>query len=252
MVKKALTANVETYCQTWDWNLTPLCLQNTTGTLANNYIILNPSSSTSGLGYTINRGSGSAQMIGDKIRTKRLMLKYVLSTNQTYNATTNPFPGRPIYVRFYLYKWKKQPLNDPQVTNICGFGANANFFEQGTSDIGFEGDLSDLNKDVNSNQYTFLKQYTFKLGSSIPYQGTLNIGSPAYNYANNDFKYSYFGKLNLTKYIDKNLSRDDNGDWMNTYLILLCSFWYADGALASNVTAPFTFRPEVDLFYTDA
>jgi len=252
MIKRIVGRGIETQSQSWSWILTPLSLQNTTGTLANNYMILNPSSSTSGLGYTINRGTGSGQMVGDKISVKRVMFNYVLSLDPGYNATTNPNPGRAMFVRFYFYTWKRQPLNDPQTNVICGTGPAAQFFEIGTDDIGFISGLEDLNQSVNTDQFRLFKTKTFKLGNAIPYNGASGIGVPTYPWSNNDFKMSAFGKINITKMFRKTLTRDDDGVWMDPYIICLVQWVYADGLRPTNITVPLKLTAEVDLHYKDA
>lgn len=251
IVRKELAKQSEVKMQSWDWTLTPLSLQSTTGTLTNNYMILNPSSSTSGMGYTINRGTGSGQMVGDKIHLKRAELKYVISVAPTYNATTNPLPGKPAYLRLYFYRWKRQPLNDPQVTNICGNGVNANFLEIGTSDIGFGGLLEDMNQKINRDQYTYLGHRTFKVGNQIPANVPLGVGNPLYTFSNNDFKQSFFGTMNISKYFPKTMTRDDNGDWMDPYLIGLFQWVNADNTRATNVDARIICECHVDVEYTD-
>ena len=250
IVKKALSRNVEKKMQTWDWQLTPLCLQSTTGTLTNNYIVLNPSNS-SGNTISISRGTGSGQMISDKIRLANATLKYVI-TQQPYNATTNPLNGKPLYLRAYFYKYKKAPQNDPQVSNICGSSISANFFELGTSDIGFSGTLQDLNQVINRNSYIYLGHRTFKLGNQVQANTTLGVGSPIYAQSNNDFKMSVFGKMNITKMLPKNMTRDDNQVWQDDYVIMMLQYCYADGTLASNVSAPLQCNFHLDLAFTDA
>lgn len=251
IVRQVLSRTIEKKLQTYDWTLTPLSLQNTTGNLGNNYIVLNPSNS-SGNSFSISRGTGSGQMIGDKIRTKNALLKYVI-TQQPYNATTNPLNGKPLFFRIYFYKYKKAPQNDPQVTNICGNGVNANFFELGASqDIGFVGNLTDLNQIINTDSYTYLGHRTFKLGNQVQPNTTLGVGSPIYAQSNNDFKMAVFGKLNITKYMPKICSRDDSGVWQNDYVIMMCQYVYADGTTATNVSAPLQCQFHLEFSYTDA
>lgn len=248
VVKKVLSRTTETKCQTYDWSLTPLCLQQTTGTLNNNYVVINPSNAT-GNTIGINRGTGSGQMIGDKIRLKSAVLDYVI-TLTGYNATTNPQP-MPVYLRAYIYKYKKAPQNDPQVTNICGSGINANFFEIGTSDIGFQGTLIDLNQKLNSDAYTYYGHRTWKLGNMISAAGA-TPGSPVYSYSNNDFKMSSFGKWNVSRYLPKIMSRDDNGVWQNDYVVIMFQVVSALGGLLSNVNTQVNVQLNMDLKYTDA
>lgn len=248
VVKKVLSKTIETKVQVMDWVLNPLCLQNTTATLGGNYVVLNPSNATLGA-YTINRGTGSGQMIGDRIRLKSAVLDYVV-TLHPFNATTNTQP-RPAYLRAFIYKNKKAPQNDPQVTNICGNGVNANFFEIGTSDIGFVGTLTDLNQKINNDAYTYYAHRTWKLGNSVPQAGTNNT-TPIYTYANNDFKMSVVGKWNVTRHLPKIMRRDDNGVWQDDYIILLFQVMSADGVLLANSQQLINIQLSIDLKYTDA
>lgn len=250
IVRSVLARNEEQKMQTMDWLLTPLCLQSGTGTLTNNYVILNPSNATAGA-YSINRGTGSGQMVGDNIRMKSCVLKYVITQN-IWNATTNPLNGKPLYLRMFIYRSKKAPQNDPQVTNLCGSGVNANFFELGTSDIGFSGTVQDMNQIINKDSYVYLAHKTWKLGNSIEPNTTAGVGSPLYAQSNNDFKMSAFGKYNVTRLLSKKANRDDAGVWQDNYVICLFQYVYADGTLATNVTAPLTLNLHLEYKYTDA
>lgn len=248
IVKRVLANQSETKVQVMDWTLNPLCLQNATATLGGNYVVLNPSNATLG-SYTINRGTGSGQMVGDRIRLKSAVLEYVL-TLTPFNATSNTQP-RPVYLRAFIYKYKKSPQNDPQVTNICGNGVNANLFDIGTSDIGFVGTLTDLNQRLNTDAYTYYAHRTWKLGNSIPVAGVNNT-TPLYTYANNDFKMSVVGKWNVTKYLPKIMERDDGGVWQDDYIILMFQVLSADNALIASAQQLVRADISIDLKYTDA
>lgn len=250
IVRSVLSRNEEIKMQTWDWSLTPLCLQSTTGTLTNNYVVLNPSNATAG-GWTINRGTGSGQMVGDKLKLKNCLLKYTITQN-AYNATTNPLNGKPLFLRMYFYRSRKSPQNDPTVATLCGSSASANFFELGTSDIGFSGNVSDLNQVINKDSYRYLGHKTFKLGNAIEANTTLGVGSPIYAQSNNDFKMCAFGKYNVTRILNKTASRDDGGNWQDDYTFCLFQYVYADGTLAGNVSAPLTINLHLEYKYTDA
>lgn len=250
IVRSVLARNEETKMQTWDWLLTPLCLQSGTGTLTNNYVVLNPSNATSG-GWTINRGTGSGQMVGDKMNLKSCVLKYTI-TQQPYNATTNPLNGKPLFLRMYFYRSKKTPQNDPTVATICGSGVSANFFDIGTSDIGFSGTVQDLNQRINNDSYRYLGHKTFKLGNAVEPNTTIGVGSPIYAQSNNDFKMCAFGRYNVTKILKKTATRDDGGNWQDDYTFCLFQYVYADGTLAGNVYAPLLLNLHVEYKYTDA
>ena len=47
-------------------------------------------------------------------------------------------------------------------------------------------------------------------------------------------------------------SRDDSGVWQNDYVIMMLQYVYADGTLATNVSAPIKCEFHLDFSYTDA
>lgn len=249
IVRRVLSNNDETKMQLWSWTINPLCLQSATATLQHNYIVLNPSNATYG-SYTINRGTGSSEMIGNKIRLKSCFMNFVITLN-AYNATTNP-QMKPTYVRAYIFRYKKAPQNDPQVTNVCGTGASANFFDVGTSDIGFVGTLEDLNNKMNTDAYTYLGSRTWKLGNAIP-QATSNNATPLYTFANNDFKMSAFGRWNVARYMPKTMIREDGvGTWMDPYCVCMFQVIAADGSTYGSGVQPIKLNINLTLNYTDA
>lgn len=247
IVRRIINDDTETKQQVMDWTLNPLCLQNTTSGLGGNYVVLNPSNATLG-SYTINRGVGSGQMSGDKIRVKSAIMNYVIIFNN-YNASSNT-QLKPTYVRAFIYKYKKAPLNDPQVGNICGTGINANFFELGTSDVGFIGNLEDLNQRMNRDAYTYYSHKTWKIGPMIAPSGATQ--TPVYTYSNNDFKYSVFGKWNVTKFLPKILTRDDDGVWMDPYVVCMFQILSADGTTLGSTQQPIKVDLSLQLKYTDS
>jgi len=217
VVKQVLNNVAETKKQVMSWSRDPLSLRSGVVTMSNNYVVLNPSEATYGA-YTINRGDGDGMMTGDKVKVKSAKLSFVLTPNM-FNASSNTQP-RPFYLRAYLYKNKKAPQNDPQVNNICGAGIDANFFELGTTDIGFNGTLEDMNLKINRQCYTYYASKTYKLGNSVPPAG-INNTTPNNTYSNNEFKLTAFGVWDVTKFFPKTLERSNDGKWQDDYLILL-------------------------------
>lgn len=250
VVNRVLSKKIETQMETTSWNLTPLCLQNTTGTLANNVVVLNPSNASIG-GWSLAQGTEDNDMKGAKVQMKSCNIKYVI-TLEPYNATTNPLNGKPCLLRYYIFKNKKIPQNDLAVTNICGNGVNANVFEAGNSNIGFIGNLEDYIQKLNPERYRYLAHRTFKLGNSIQANTTLGVGNPIYAQSNNDFRMSYYGTIPITKYLQKTATRDDDAVFCDDYVFMLFQVVYADGTTATNVTAPVRVRMELDYKYTDA
>lgn len=250
IAKQVVNNKLETYDQNWNWVLQPFVLQSGTSTMINNYFILNPSNATAN-GYDIVRGTGSGQMTGNKISLKSAYLKYVITSN-VYHATTNLVP-QPYIARIYFFKSKRYPMNDPQTNLYCGSGPSANFFDIGTSDIGFFGNVADLTETVNRDAYIYLGSKTFKIGQAIPAIQSVNNSTPNYPYSNNDFKMCVYGKWNVTKYLPKTMNRDDgSGTWQNPYVIGLIQIVAASGYNIAATQQPLTFNLSLDLTYTDA
>lgn len=250
VVNRILSRKLETFKDNYTWILTPLCLQNTTGTLANNVVVLNPSNASIN-GWSIGLGDESNDMRGRKINLKRAVLRYIM-TLEPYNATVNPLNGKPCILRMYIFRNKKIPQNDLSVSNICGNGVNANFFEAGNSDIGFIGNVEDYVQQINNERYNLLTYKTFKIGSAVQPNTTLGVGSPIYAQSNNDFKMCVYGTMDITRYLKKTANRDDDGVFVDDYTFCLFQYVYADGTTPTNVSAPIKIRFDIDYTYTDA
>lgn len=250
IAKQVISNKLEHKDQNWNWVLQPLVLQSGTSTMVNNYFVLNPSNASAN-GYDIVRGSNSGQMNGNKINLKSAYLKYVITSN-VYNATTNVVP-QPYIARIYFFKSKRFPMNDPQTNLYCGSGASANFFDIGTSDIGFFGNVADLTETVNRDAYIYLGSKTFKIGQAVPPIQSVNNSTPNYYFSNNDFNMCVYGKMNVSKYLPKIMTRDDGaGVWQNPYVIGLIQIVAASGYNISANQQPLTFNLSLDLTYTDA
>lgn len=250
IAKQVINNKLEHKVQNWNWVLQPYILQSGTSIMTQNYFVLNPSNATSN-GYDVTRGTGSGQMTGDKITLKSAIMKYVITSN-VYNATTNLVP-QPYIAKIYFFKSKRYPMNDPQTNLYCGSGPSANFFDIGTSDIGFFGNVADLNENVNRDAYIYLGSKTFKVGNALPAIQSISNSTPNYPFSNNDFKMCCYGKINVTKFLPKIMSRDDgSGTWQNPYVIGLIQVVAASGYNIAATQQPLTFNLNLDLTYTDA
>lgn len=250
VVNSILSRKLETFKDTYSWILTPLCLQNTIGNLGNNVVVLNPSNATIN-GWSIGLGNESNDMRGSKITLKSASVRYIM-TMEPYNNVINQLNGKPCIVRMYIFRNKKIPQNDLAVTNICGNGVNANFFEAGNSDIGFIGNVEDYIQKINSERYNLLATKTFKIGNAVQPNTTIGVGSPIYAQSNNDFKMCIFGSFDVTKYLKKTVNRDDDGVFVDDYTFCLFQYVYADGTTAGNAQAPIRIKFEIEYKYTDA
>lgn len=251
VVKRVLANQLETKMQVYDWAMSPVCLQSGTTTMDKNYLVLNPSNSSGYGSYNLGQGTDVAQFTGNEITLKRAVLDYVFTLNN-YNATTNP-QMKPTFLRAYVYKCRRNPMNDPVIANYCG-SSTANFFEQGAYDIGFTGQLTDLNSRINREAYVYLGHRTWKLGNTIPMVGS-SPGAPYYTQSNPDFKMSVFGKWDITRFIPKKMVRDDVNPspiWQQPYVFMLFQVVAADGTLYGVSVAPINLQLQIRLEYTDA
>lgn len=117
-------------------------------------IPLTPYSGVSNLG--IPQGVSINQRVGNKIRVKSLIMRYVI-VPYLYDATNNPTPT-PLDITMYIFKNKTYPnLTNANMSDFYKFGA-------GTES--FAGDVSDMVKVVNRNNYVLHKKVIHKLGNS--------------------------------------------------------------------------------------
>lgn len=245
IVKKVLDREAETKIVIDSFTFNPTSLQSGTNSLAGNYWVLNPSNAT--FGYTIARGTANNQMEGNKIRLKSCSLKVVIYPTP-YNATTNPFTT-PMLLRAYVFRSKNLPHADLSAND---FNNNGNFFENGSSYVGFSGNVMDMNRRINKENYVYLGHRTFKLGNAIP--STSATTTANYSTSNNDFRLSYNFTWYITKYLPKVQNMNDSNVWQNPYVFIL---WQpvpavsAVGNFAVNSTLPVTIQSQIEYKYKD-
>lgn len=146
------------------------------------------------------QGTGQGNRIGNTIRTRKLVLSYVLWAN-AYDATYNTIPV-PQEVKIWIGYYKPTPMTQPVNANF------AVFFQQGDTSTAPSSTLQDILSNVNSDNWLIKKTLTHKVGFGNN-QGT--GGSAANQYlANNDFKLNVVRKIDLTKYASKVFKFNDN------------------------------------------
>lgn len=196
---------------------------------------------------TISQGTGQDNRIGNRVNTKSLYMRYVI-TPQLYSAVYNtaPFPGEFI---MWIYRNKSQPdlLNSQITTGLT------DFFQAGSITEGFQGNLTDINRPINKDNYTLLKKIRHKVGYSIV--SVTGATSSAEYYANNDFKLNIVRTLNLTKLCPKIVQYNDNSIYPTSHLLqCVCEFVPADGSklgpTSANTTAVIFY--ELEYRYTDS
>jgi len=196
------------------------------------------------LGYmSIPQGVTQGTRIGNQIRIKKLMLNYVLRPTN-YDAVFNP-SLLPSHIDMFLGYVNDVPGLIPTNTDLTSL------FQSGASSIAPVGTLRDLISVVNTDYWTIKKRWQHKLGFSAN-NGTGGSVAGQY-YQNNDFKLNIVKKLDITKFVHKNLKFNDGtqtiqGD--NLY------FFYqavaANGVAYAATTLPCNIEFWIDIKFEDA
>lgn len=227
------------------FQLLPTCLQSTTTTISSNYFCCSPVEQ--GLAWTrlfVPQGVENGQRVGNRIQTKRLILRYTLN-NSGYNATTNNLPF-PQIVRMFFFKIKGNQTSPPALGDLVG--VNAQFFDAGQLASAFTGNLQDLNQVMNGDAYTYLTHRTHKIGYAE------NTQQPSTNYANganNDYKMSVVSQIDLTKYIAKQIRYDDLGDCLTPPIWCVVQTLNGNGTTPAITQLPIQLNCQLEYRYID-
>jgi len=192
---------------------------------------------------TISQGIGAGQRIGNEIKIRKAVLRYVLRPNP-YNVDSNPFPA-PVQVDMFLGRTRLCPGDQPIS------GDFVNLFQNGNSSIGPVGSLNDLIANPNGDYFTIKKRWSHKIGYN-DYYGSGSIATQQY-FANNDFKMNVIKKLNITKMMPKTIKFNDGTNTVQGPGLFL---WYqcvsASGAVNGSTVLPAHLSFWLDIQYEDA
>lgn len=244
VVKRMLSRQAEKKSVCYSSTLSLGTLQSTSSSLVGNYIVITPSQSS--FGYTISKGTDDNQRVGNQINIKTLRHTMVIYCNP-YNATTNT-QQKPCYVRLYYFKSKWSPVADVAVGNMCG--ANANFFDNSSSDTGFSGGLLDLTRRIQNQNYTYLTHRTYKLGPAEPPLGSGDSVIKA-NQTSNDFKLSAISKVELAMHCKSKFTFNDANQVMTSWIHCIMQVMAGDGTVISNTQSQVSIQNQVFCEYTD-
>lgn len=186
-------------------------------------------------------GSSSDERIGNRIRTKKVTLRYVINS-LPYNSVSNLAPC-PMNIIIWIGRMKRS-IFSPTATDF------QNLFQFGSASVPPLGDLSDLNANINTDYFTISKRIVHKLGFS-DYGGTgVNVG--AQSYTNNDYPYNVIRKLDLTKcFATEYLFNDADNDPQNSRTYIWMEAVRADGIVGTSAAVPCLFRGTIEYQYTD-
>lgn len=190
----------------------------------------------------IAQGVDQAGRIGNKIKTKSCIIRGVLCPYQA-NSTQSGQWLPPMEVKMWILSYKPNP-NSASLTDITTMCGNE-IFQLGGINQGMTTTLTDIVAPINSNVVNCYYQRTFKLGTA---QASNNLNSVnSFQYGNNDFKLNHKFRINLTKYMPKNVNYDDTfSNPYNRKIFIVFESVYANGiSQPANTTTP-----SVDLWFS--
>jgi len=189
----------------------------------------------------IQQGVGQGGRIGNQIKIKSLVMKYVLSPLQ-FDTTTNNQP-RPTEVILWVFYDKQNPTTIPQIGN--------DFLQLGGSSLPLQNSLIDVTAPVNTDRYTVVYRRSHKIGYSA-YNGTGTL--PAFqSFTNNDYKLNVRGTVYLTKHAIKTVKYNDSNDSpMTRGLFYVFQAISANGGSYTSVQLPVNAAVTLDVKYEDA
>lgn len=189
---------------------------------------------------TIAQGSGQSDRTGNSIRVKSLKLTGVIRPTP-YDLTTNTDPV-PFFVKLFFLTRKDSPT--------AVYTAGTDVLQYGSTSESFGTGLVNLNRPINTDEWTVHTTRTYKIGFSN-YGGT-SIDNGAQSWANNDFKLMQFVNIDLTKHCVKNIKFDDNTSNASTRnIVMYANIYYADSRAAPAVEIPCIFEYAIDMQYED-
>lgn len=194
----------------------------------------------------IAQGTNVASRIANRIATKSGYFRGVIFP-LGYSATTNPTPS-PLNVTMWIFKLKSG-LTD-STGNVLSILQNS-FFKYNSTAVGFVNGIADTVGTVNSDVVNVLYRKTYKVGYATA-GGTGNQAN-LQSLANNDYKYNIPIRMNVTKYLRKNIHYIDNNLMPTTSTTYMCfTVCYATGGNMTSTTQPAQIEWEYDYRFEDA
>lgn len=209
-----------------------------------NLFELTPNAST----LTLSQGTAQDDRIGNSVTTKYGQLKLQIFPNP-YNATSNsiPMPQIVLCVIFSIKPGKAASLTGAQ--SIC----TTDILQNNSASSGFQGNLSDCLRDLNTDVITVHYKRTWRIGAAVYSSNTGNQAN-YYNYANNEFPLFLYKTINITKFLPKTVKfNDSNDDSTSRKLFCVLMPMDADGGAAVDTTAaiPLNYNRIIKYAYTD-
>jgi len=193
-------------------------------------------------GFHIDQGTGQSDRVGNTIRTRKLLFRYIM-TPLPQGEPLTPV-NIPQEVRIFFGFLKNQRLTFPDVSTFN------NLFQFGNSDTSPFNNLWDMTMPINNDLFTVVKQIRHKVGNSVYTDFT---GIKPYNYySNNDFKMNVMRTVDLTKYLSKVIKFNDTTGTCDTGLYVWFIAVNADGTQSINNISTIRCQYSAEFQYEDA
>lgn len=217
---------------------------NPTNFQSGNIYQLTPSNATNSL-YTIPQSLTQGGRTGNKVSLRSAMFRYVMYPTP-YNVTSNPDP-KPLNIGIYIFSVKRGVLGltVADAWNIF----NGTIFANGSSSNGTVNNLYDLVSPINTDVVQIHYRKVLKLQCSEFY----TPNATQVNFNNNDYKYNCMGKINVGKYLPKNIvfNDADNNSTSKQVFMIVCPY-FANGTTIPSTTFPCAMFFGMDVQYEDA
>lgn len=165
-----------------------------------NFHTLSPNNTT----LQITQGAAQGQRIGNRIKTVKGILKFVI-TPTPYSNPENFIPV-PQMIRVVIFSSKPHPVGYPPFTNFQN-----NLFQFGNTSQGPINQILDQVADINKDMFNVYYDKMVKVGHAGINAGTAAGGTTASQYhANNDYKLNVIRKINITKYLPSQFLYSDS------------------------------------------
>lgn len=147
-------------------------------------------------------GNQQGQRIGNKIRTRKVILKYVLRP-MPFDGTNNRFPQQ-YDVMIMIGKLKENKIIPPTSTALTLI------WQDGNTSHTWWNDLRDMVATPNRDKFTVYKMIKHKIGWAAVQGQTFDTFVPDKQYhANNDYKLNVIRELDVTQYAPKMMLFND-------------------------------------------
>lgn len=194
-------------------------------------------------GYpVIANGVGQDQRIGDELKIKGQYIDYLINAND-YDATFNPVPS-PQIVTLWVVKPKIKNAQGLAVSEVQA-GSTSIFFEnQFSGDSGFTGNLIDILRKVDTDNFQVIAKRVMKVG----WQGNLSTTNVVNSFQSNDYKQFYKGRIKIPSYTWK---CDRNDLMQGRCIYMFATTMNGNGLTLATSVLPVSLEFNLTTYYTD-